>query len=89
MFKIKRTLVAVFAFTAACLGESPAGDPIAKSELSADTFEKLHKELQPDRDELWRSIPWHASILEGREQAAKEKKPIFVWVASGEPLACG
>ena len=52
-------------------------------------FEKLHKELQPPRDELWRSIPWHVSILEGREAAAKAKKPIFVWVASGEPLGCG
>jgi len=52
-------------------------------------FEKLHKELQPPRDELWRTIPWQVSIIEGRELAAKTKKPIFVWVASGEPLGCG
>lgn len=57
--------------------------------LSVAQFEKLHHELQPPTDERWRSIPWHASILEGREQAAREKKPIFVWVASGEPLGCG
>ncbi len=57
--------------------------------LSVAEFDKLHRELQPPRDELWRSIPWHVSIVEAREAAAKAKKPIFVWVASGEPLGCG
>lgn len=57
--------------------------------LTVAEFDKLHKELQPPKDELWRSIPWHVSILEGREVAAKSRKPIFVWVASGEPLGCG
>jgi hypothetical protein len=60
-----------------------------EQQLSVADFEKLHRELQPPRDELWRSIPWHVSILEAREQAARNKKPIFVWVASGEPLGCG
>jgi hypothetical protein len=57
--------------------------------LSAAEFEKLHKELQPPTDELWRTIPWHVSIIEARDAAAKAGKPIFVWVASGEPLGCG
>ena len=61
----------------------------ARSGLTMAEFEKLHNELQPPKDELWRTIPWHVSILEGREAAAKTKKPIFVWVASGEPLGCG
>jgi hypothetical protein len=57
--------------------------------LTAVEFERLHRELQPPGDELWRSIPWHVSLLEGRQRAAKERKPLFVWVASGEPLGCG
>jgi len=57
--------------------------------LSMAEFEKLHKEVRPPKDELWRTIPWKISLLEGREAAAKEKKPIFVWIASGEPLGCG
>jgi hypothetical protein len=61
----------------------------ASSGLSLAEFEKLHKELQPPDNELWRSIPWHVSILEGRDEALKTRKPIFVWVASGEPLGCG
>jgi hypothetical protein len=65
-----------------------AAEPTVKQLSSAD-FEKLHQELQPPTDELWRSIPWHVSIIEARAQAARDKKPIFVWVASGEPLGCG
>jgi hypothetical protein len=61
----------------------------AENGLSVAAFEKLHMELQPPRDELWRTIPWHVSILEGRAAAARTGKPIFVWVASGEPLGCG
>ena len=65
-----------------------AQQPTCKG-LRIAEFEKLHKELQPPKDELWRTIPWHVSILEGRAAAAKSGKPIFVWVASGEPLGCG
>ncbi len=61
----------------------------ANQGLTLADFEKLHKELQPPDNELWRTIPWHVSIIEGRDAAAKTKKPIFVWVASGEPLGCG
>ena len=61
----------------------------ATSNLTLAEFEKLHKELQPPKDELWRTIPWHVSIVEAQHAAAKTKKPIFVWVASGEPLGCG
>ena len=88
-----RTTVVIFAVSAtvAHFGvlthRSPAADQPAG--LSPADFDKLHKELQPPKDELWRSIPWHVSIVEAREAAAKEKKPIFVWVASGEPLGCG
>jgi len=88
-----KTAIHVFAVSAALAHfglltyQSPAADQSAG--LSLADFDKLYKELQPPKDELWRSIPWHVSIVEAREAAAKEKKPIFVWVASGEPLGCG
>ncbi len=70
--------------TAPLLAAQPATGGLTPAE-----FEKLHKELQPPKDELWRSIPWQVSIVEGQQAAVKVKKPIFVWVASGEPLGCG
>jgi hypothetical protein len=51
-------------------------------------FEKLHQQLQPAAGELWRTIPWKTSILEGRALAAKEKKPLVMRVRSGHPLGC-
>jgi hypothetical protein len=85
MFLTRRTMVAFLVLTAA----ASAGGQEGGTGLSVAEFEKLHRELQPPKDELWRSIPWQVSILEGREQAVREKKPLFVWVASGEPLGCG
>ena len=82
--RVSRILGIALAASAAALAQEPA-----QKGLSVAEFEKLHKELQPPRDELWRTIPWHVSILEGRAAAATTGKPLFVWVASGEPLGCG
>jgi hypothetical protein len=57
--------------------------------LSLPEFEKLHREVRPPDQERWRSIPWKVSVVEAREEALKAGKPLFVWVASGEPLGCG
>ncbi len=69
---------------AAC-GSSPAW---AAEALTLAEFKKLHKELQPPRDELWRRIPWQVSVLKARQLAAREKKPIVMRVRAGHPLGC-
>jgi hypothetical protein len=90
MFRIKsRAALVLLAAGIAASGVSTLTAQDKAAGLTVAEFEKLHRELQPPRDELWRSIPWQVSIVEGRALAAKEKKPIFVWVASGEPLGCG
>ncbi len=86
--KTALTLLLAAAVVTALPSLAAAAEPTEK-QLSVADFEKLHQELQPPKDEPWRSIPWHVSILEARAQAARDKKPIFVWVASGEPLGCG
>ena len=86
--KVAAAILGVAGLLDVCRASLNAQEP-SRSGLTLADFEKLHKELQPPKDELWRSIPWHVSILEAREQAAKDRKPIFVWVASGEPLGCG
>ena len=57
--------------------------------LSVQDFEKLHKELQPPKGEPWLSIPWKTSLLEARDAAAEQKKPILIWSMDGHPLGCG
>ena len=60
----------------------------APKELSLAEFAKIHEQLQPPRGEAWQELPWKLSLLEAQQQAAKEKKPIFMLVRSGHPLGC-
>jgi hypothetical protein len=56
--------------------------------LSVEEFEKLHQDLRPSKDDLWRSIPWKVSLAEAQGIALKEHKPIFMWSMDGHPLGC-
>ena len=55
--------------------------------ITPSEFERLHEQLQPPSDELWSSIPWELSIHAAQVRAAREKKPLFMWVMNGNP--CG
>jgi hypothetical protein len=61
---------------------------LALQGLPAD-FEKLHRELQPPKDEAWLSVPWKINLLEARDLAAVQKKPLLIWSMDGNPLAAG
>ncbi len=56
-------------------------------ELSEARFRELHKQLQPG-DEPWRTIPWKIDLLDAQREAAKLRKPIFIWAMDGHPLGC-
>lgn len=58
------------------------------AELSEAEFQRLHAELEPAADEPWRTIPWKIALLDAQEQAARERKPIFIWAMDGHPLGC-
>jgi hypothetical protein len=59
----------------------------AKQEDSgAAEFEKLLRSFEPRDHEAWGSIPWQISLVEAREIAILEEKPIFVWCLDGHPL---
>ena len=60
----------------------------AGGSLTLEEFNKLHKEVRPPKDEVWRTIPWKLSLLEAQRLAATEQKPIFLWAMAGNPLAC-
>ncbi len=56
--------------------------------LSQSEFQRLHELLQPDKQELWQTIPWKISLLDAQHAAAREHKPIFMWAMDGHPLGC-
>lgn len=71
----------------ALLGLLTAGT-FAADRLDETEFRRLHKELQPDQAEPWRTIPWKIALLDAQQTAATESKPIFIWAMDGHPLGC-
>jgi hypothetical protein len=57
--------------------------------LGEPEFRQLHEKLRPPAGEIWRSIPWRTSLVEAQNEAAREKKPLFIWSMDGNPLGCG
>lgn len=44
-------------------------------------------QLRPTADMLrWYAVPWQHDLNEAVRQAKAENRPLFVWVADGEPL---
>ena len=62
--------------------------PSIPAEIDEAEFERLHRELQPDKSEPWRSIPWSISLLGGQAEAVRTGKPLFIWAMDGHPLGC-
>lgn len=58
------------------------------AELNLASFKRLHQQLQPDGDELWRSVPWRTNLLAAQAEAALVDKPLFIWAMDGHPLGC-
>ena len=59
--------------------------------LSAAEFSGLHSAVKPsalDHGERWTEIPWMTELHAAREKAAKESKPLFMWIMDGHPLGC-
>lgn len=80
-------LAALAVLAAAWAGPIRADEP---KPLLADQFDKLHKLIKPQAGESrWMEIDWHPSVWEGRQKAAKEGKPLFIWAGSGGAPAAG
>jgi len=51
-----------------------------KRGIPPERFEALHAMIKPRQGEAkWAQLPWHISLWEAREKAAKEGKPLFIW----------
>ena len=46
-------------------------------------------EILPKVEEtVWLQIGWRTDLWEARREAAKSKKPIYLWEMDGHPLGC-
>jgi hypothetical protein len=61
----------------------------AVKSLPREEFTKLHAAVAPKGEgERWIEIPWESDLIAAREKAAREKKPLLMWVMDGHPLGC-
>lgn len=49
-----------------------------------EDFRKMHADLL--KPEKWETIAWKGNLLEAREAAFTEKKPLFLWCMDAKPL---
>jgi hypothetical protein len=56
--------------------------------LDESRFREIQAELAPSADEPWRTIPWKIGLLDAQREAARERKPMFIWAMDGHPLGC-
>lgn len=54
----------------------------SSGELTRDEFTQLHEKLTKMSTERVWSIPWQLSVRKARELAARENKPVFLWISS-------
>lgn len=58
------------------LGQDPIGDA---------EFDRLRKEMHV-KSQAWAAAPWKVNVTEALEAAAREKKPVFLVVNTGNAL---
>ncbi len=83
-----RSLLLILAVLApAGANQAPAEEP---NPLPVAQFAKLHALIirQPG-ESRWMEIDWYPSVWEGRQKAAREGKPLFIWAGSGGAPAAG
>ncbi len=58
--------------------------------LMEETFDELFEACRPRASEerWWTEVPWIGELWEGRQKAAREEKPLFIWAMNGHPLGC-
>ena len=66
--------------------------------LTEETFAELFATCKPwahssdglagQSEEPWTEVNWLGELWEGRQLAAREEKPIFIWAMNGHPLGC-
>ena len=69
--------------------DEPARSPRQPLQVS-DKFAAVRDKIAPKpEEELSKKVPWKTSLLEARQLAAEQGKPLFVWSMDGHPLCHG
>ncbi|MCK5941482.1 MAG: hypothetical protein KAI24_05885, partial [Planctomycetes bacterium] len=39
-------------------------------------------------EERWRAIAWRPTVADGLQDAARQRRPMLLWLMNGHPLGC-
>jgi hypothetical protein len=81
------TLGLSFNLRAAPLPDGLRAPAFATPKISPVEFERLHAAVAP-RGEKWAEIPWETDLAAARQRAARENRPLLMWIMDGHPLGC-
>ena len=66
---------------------APQVDPAPQ--LQRHDFSAWREHIAPSAAESrWRAIPWRATMGSGLRDAARDAKPMLLWLMNGHPLGC-
>jgi hypothetical protein len=61
----------------------------AVAQIPPAQFNTLHKAVAPAGEtERWMEIPWESDLWAAKQRAAREGKPLLMWIMDGHPLGC-
>lgn len=81
-------LLTVVAGIAACGSEQALVFELPASPL-AEKYDTYRDEILPDEAErAWEQISWYPTYAEGLGEAARQGKPVLLWVMNGHPQGC-
>lgn len=62
---------------------------LSTGQLHSARFRALHAAAAPTGPgERWRQIPWQTDLTAARAMAAREHRPLLLWIMDGNPLGC-
>ena len=82
MKRVKVAASVALLFVAAIWAQEPRAS--AKKPLTPEAL-KAEIEAQRDAKVAWRKVEWRTCLLGALNEAAREKKPVFLWVLGGAP----
>ena len=72
-----------------CVLDNVPVPAFAMKTLSSAQFTALHAAVTPHgAGERWAEIPWQSDLGAARREAARQQKPLLMWVMDGHPLGC-
>ena len=83
--KFTTTVFVAIAVAGLLAGDRARADDKPNAELSKAEFTQVLRQLHV-KNQPWAKIGWKVSLTEARQIAAKEKKPIFLVVNTGNCL---